>query len=433
MVKRTANVHVQSDENEIVRNILPATGVLRAKGNESLTIGVNSRSSTLKGQERDVQKTTKRIAMIGHKYIPSRDGGVEVVVSNLAPHLQESEYDVTCYNRTNKEFRQRRKDKPLPKEYRRVRLIWTPTVDRRGLAAISSSIIATIMAAFSRFDLVHFHAEGPCVLCWLPRLFGKKVVVTIHGLDHQREKWGKLASAYILRGEKSAVCYAHKIIVLSEGMKTYFREKYGRETVLIPNGIDPVENKTADEITKKFGLAFQEYILFVGRLDPGKGIRYLLEAYQKLKTDKKLVIVGGSSDTDDYVKQLHEMTVDNPSVIFTGFQQGQILEELYSNAYLYVLPSDHEGMPLTLLEAMNYGCCCVTSDIAECSDVLNGSGVTFPCGNSDALREVLQDLCDHPEKTEALRSEARKEVSSKYTWEEITAQTHKLYSELLAW
>ena len=153
--------------------------------------------------------------MIGHKYIPSRDGGVEVVVSNLAPHLAERGYDVTCYNRTTSEAKKHLKE--LIREYRGVRLIWTPTVDRRGLAAMSSSIIASVMAAFSRYDLIHYHSEGPCVLCWLPRLLGKKVVVTVHGLDHQRQKWGKFASAYIMRGEKAAVRHANGIIVLSKG------------------------------------------------------------------------------------------------------------------------------------------------------------------------------------------------------------------------
>ena len=368
--------------------------------------------------------------MIGHKYIPSRDGGVEVVVSNLAPHLVKIGYDVTCYNRTNQEFKKMRKSAPLPREYRGVHLIWTPTVDRRGLAAMTSSIIATVMASFRRFDIVHFHTEGPCVLCWLPRLFGKKVVVTVHGLDHQRQKWGKFASAYIMLGERMAARYAHSIIVLSKGVQAYFREKYGRETVMIPNGIDPAQTRPAAEITKQFGLSAGDYILFLGRLVPEKGIHYLMEAYGKLSTDKKLVIVGGTSDTDDYVKHLHELAGGNPSIIFTGFQQGLVLEELYSNAYLYVLPSDLEGMPLTLLEAMNYGCCCVTSDIGECADVMNGCGVTFPRGNAEALREALQDLCDHPEKAEALRLASRKTVSSQYTWQEITAKTHELYRAL---
>ena len=378
-----------------------------------------------------MKKTSKRVAMIGHKFIPSRDGGVEVVVSNLAPHLAEIGYDVTCYNRTNKQFKKLRKNGKLMREYRGVHLVWTPTVDRRGLAAMTSSVIATVMASFRRFDLVHFHTEGPCVLCWLPRLLGKKVVVTVHGLDHMRQKWGMFASAYIMQGEKAAVRHANSIIVLSKGVQTYFLEKYGRDTVLIPNGIDPAEIQPACEITKQFGLVSREYILFLGRLVPEKGIHYLIKAYQKLSTDKKLVIVGGTSDTDDYVRQLYAMAGDTSSIIFTGFQEGIVAEELYSNAYLYVLPSDLEGMPLTLLEAMNYGCCCVTSDIRECADVMDGCGVTFPHGNVEALRETLQDLCDHPDKAEANRSEARRVVSSKYTWQEVTVQTDELYRKLL--
>ena len=378
-----------------------------------------------------MREKKKRIAMIGHKFIPSRDGGVEVVVSNLAPHLAEIGYDVSCYNRTNKQFKKLRKSGELEKEYRGVHLIWTPTVDRRGLAAMTSSIFATVRAAFGRYDLIHFHTEGPCILCWLPRLFGKKIVVTIHGLDHMRQKWGRLASAYIMQGEKAAARHAHSIIVLSNGVRDYFREKYGRETVLIPNGIDPAEIKPACEITKQFGLSSREYILFLGRLVPEKGIHYLIKAYQMLQTDKKLVIVGGTSDTDDYVKQLYDMAGQSSSIIFTGFQQGLVAEELYSNAYLYVLPSDLEGMPLTLLEAMNYGCCCVTSDIGECVDVMDGCGFSFPHGNVEALRETLQDLCDHPDKVEAHRDEAKEVISSKYTWQDITTQTDKLYKSLL--
>ena len=380
---------------------------------------------------KNMTKTTKRIAMIGHKFIPSRDGGVEVVVSNLAPHLAKTGYDVTCYNRTDDHARTLRREGKLPEEYRGVHLVWTPTVNRRGLAAMTSSVIATVMASFRRFDLLHFHTEGPCVLCGLPKLFGKKVVVTIHGLDHMRQKWGRFASAYILQGEKAAVRHADRIIVLSEGVRSYFKEKYGRETVLIHNGIDPAEILLANEITKQFGLAPREYILFLGRLVPEKGIHYLIEAYKQLKTDKKLVIVGGSSATDDYVRNLYDMAANDPSIIFTGFQTGIVQEELYSNAYLYVLPSDLEGMPLTLLEAMNYGCCCVTSDIGECADVMDGCGFTFPKGNAEALKDTLQDLCDHPEKAEAHREKAKETVAAKYTWEDITALTDGLYRELL--
>ena len=371
-----------------------------------------------------------RIAMIGHKFIPSRNGGVEVVVTNLAPHLAALGDAVTVYNRTDEDAKKTGK-KALPREYRGVRLVWTPTVRRRGLAAMSSSVVASVMAAFGPYDLIHYHTEGPCVLCGLPRLFGKKIVVTVHGLDHQRQKWGRFASAYILRGEKAAVRHAHRIIVLSKGVQQYFLDQYNRPTVLIPNGIDPASPVPAKEITEKFGLRKGEYILFLGRLVPEKGIHYLIEAFKSLKTDKKLVIVGGTSDTDAYVRRLYDMAAGSPSILFTGFQQGSVLEELYSNAYLYVLPSDLEGMPLTLLEAMNYGCCCVTSDIGECADVMGEGGLTFPKGNVEALRQTLQDLCDDPAKAQTYRDRARRIISEKYTWTDITRQTRDLYREIL--
>ncbi len=371
-----------------------------------------------------------RLAMIGHKFIPSRNGGVEVVVTNLAPELLKLGDEVTCYNRTDEDAKAQGK-KNLPREYRGVKMIWTPTIRKKGLAAMSSSLIATVMAAFGRYDLIHYHTEGPCALCCLPRLMGKKIVVTVHGLDHMRQKWGRLASAYILRGERAAVKNASAIIVLSKDVQRYFLKKYGRETILIPNGIEPAEVRPADEITKRFGLYSRDYILFLGRLVPEKGIHYLIEACKALKTDKKLVIVGGTSDTDDYVRRLYEMADNDPSIIFTGFQQGEIQAELYSNAYCYVLPSDLEGMPLTLLEAMSYGCCCLTSDISECVDVTGDGGLSFPKGNVKALRERLQELCDHPEVAQSYRQKALEVISQKYTWPDIARKTQALYKKVL--
>lgn len=173
------------------------------------------------------------------------------------------------------------------------------------------------------------------------------------GLD-QRAKWGKLASTYIMMGEKCAVKYADEIIVLSKGVQDYFKETYGRETKFIPNGVNRPVIRKPELIKEKFGLEKDDYILFLGRLVPEKGIAYLIEAFKKVNTDKKLVIAGGSSDTDEFASQLKEMAKDDGRIIFTGFVQGQLLDELYSNAYIYSLPSDLEGMPLSLLEAMSY-------------------------------------------------------------------------------
>lgn len=219
--------------------------------------------------------------------------------------------------------------------------------------------------------MVHIHAEGPAFFCWIPKLFGKRVISTIHGLDWAREKWrGSVASKFIRGGEKNAVKYADEIIVLSKGVQKYFMDTYGRETHFIPNGVNRPEVREAKLITDNFGLKKDSYILFLGRLVPEKGIRYLVEAFKNVKTDKKLVIAGGSSDTDSFMEELKDLAKGDDRILFTGFVQGAMLDELYSNAYIYTLPSDLEGMPLSLLEAMSYGNCCLVSDIPECAEVV---------------------------------------------------------------
>ena len=236
---------------------------------------------------------------------------------------------------------------------------------------MSSSGFAALCSAFGKYDVVHIHAEGPAFFAWLPKLLGKRVVVTIHGIDWQREKWQSgLGSKFIHQGEKNAAKYADEVIVLSKGVQDYFKETYGRETHFIPNGVNRPQIREASLITDKFGLKKDSYILFLGRLVPEKGIRYLVEAFKNVKTDKKLVIAGGSSDTDSFMEELKELAKGDDRILFTGFVQGAMLDELYSNAYIYTLPSDLEGMPLSLLEAMSYGNCCLVSDIPECAEVV---------------------------------------------------------------
>lgn len=370
-----------------------------------------------------------KIAMLGHKRIPSREGGVEIVVEELATRMVKKGHEVTCYNRKGHHVSGKEFDSKEQKEYKGVRLITVPTVDKKGLAAASSSFFAALKCTFSQFDIIHFHAEGPCAMMFLPKLTGKKCIATIHGLDHQRAKWGKFAEKYIMAGEKCAVKHADHIIVLSEGVKQYFKDTYNRETVFIPNGVNRPEIKNADLITQKFGLKKDEYILFLGRLVPEKGIAYLIEAYKNMSTDKKLVIAGGSSDTDEYTAGLKEAARDNDNIIFTDFVQGQMLEELYSNAYIYCLPSDLEGMPLSLLEAMSYSNCCVVSDIPECADVVCDKAVTFKKGDTPDLRDKLQMLCDDEELTKKYKSKAADYICKKYNWDEITERTLELYTK----
>ena len=231
--------------------------------------------------------------------------------------------------------------------------------------------------------------------------------LTSAGIDWQREKWQSgLGSKFIHQGEKNAAKYADEVIVLSKGVQDYFKETYGRETHFIPNGVNRPQIREASLITDKFGLKKDSYILFLGRLVPEKGIRYLVEAFKNVKTDKKLVIAGGSSDTDSFMEELKELAKGDDRILFTGFVQGAMLDELYSNAYIYTLPSDLEGMPLSLLEAMSYGNCCLVSDIPECAEVVEDKALIFKKSDVEDLREKLQDACDHPEMVMKMKKQA---------------------------
>lgn len=369
-----------------------------------------------------------KIAMLGHKRIPSREGGVEIVVEELAARMVELGHEVTCFNRGGHHVSGSQYDtEELLNSYRGITLKTVPTLDKKGLAAMTSSATGAIKAAFSSFDVVHFHAEGPCAMLWLPKLLGKRCIATIHGLDHQRAKWGKFASAYIKLGERCAVKWADEIIVLSQGVKDYFLETYGRETVFIPNGVARPKNIQADMISEALGLERSGYILYLGRLVPEKGLRYLVQAYKNVKTEKKLIIAGGASDTNDFINELKEMAADDERIEFIGFVQGRILEELYSNAYVYTLPSDLEGMPLSLLEAMSYDNCCLVSDIPECADVIGEHGVTFRKGDVEDLREKLQMLCDDPQLARWYRLAAADYICRKYNWDDVVEKTLELY------
>lgn len=259
-------------------------------------------------------------------------------------------------------------------------------------------------------------------------MFGKKVIVTIHGLDWQREKWKSgFGSKFIHQGEKNAVKYADEIIVLSKGVQDYFQKEYGRKTVIIPNGVNRPEVVDDDLITKRFDLHKNEYFLFLGRLVPEKGIRYLVEAFKEVKTDKKLVIAGGASDTDEFTQELKKLAESDRRIIFTGFVQGKTLDELYSNAYVYVLPSDLEGMPLSLLEAMSYGNCCLVSDIAECAEVVEDKAVVFKKSDVEDLREKLQECCFNGKRVEEYKENAADFICRKYVWDRAAEKTVGLY------
>ena len=372
-----------------------------------------------------------KIAMIGHKRIPGRSGGVEVVVEELSTRMAQKGHQVTAYNRYCGEEKL--------KEYKSVKIAEVRTFKSSSLNAMVYSFFATVRCIFKKYDVVHFHAEGPCAMIPIAKLFGKKVVATVHGLDWQRGKWGGFASKYIMFGEKMAAKHADKVIVLSNNVKDYFKQTYGCEAVFVPNGINPVKIEEAEIIKEKFGLEKDSYILFLARITTEKGLHYLIDAYNGLETDKKLVIAGSIEPETDYIRSVLEQAKGNENIIFTDFVSSKTLSELFSNCFVYVLPSDIEGMPMSLLEAVGYDARVIVSDIPENIDCLEGYGNSFKRSDVESLKQTLAHCLENEKlKAEDFKENSsaeavqqkRAELKQKYDWDNITDTTLEIYNSV---
>lgn len=373
-----------------------------------------------------------KIAMLGHKVVPSRRGGIEKVLTSLCPILVGLGADVTCYNRSGDSVEGEYVGQVKDKKFGGVRLKSAPTINVRGISAMLASFTAAARASFGRYDIVHFHAEGPCAAMWLTKLFGKKCVATVHGLDWQREKWGSgFASKYIKFGEKTLAKCADEIIVLSQNAYDYFKSTYGREAVIIPNGIEAPTLRPCRKITELYGLKEDGYICVISRLTAEKGIHYLIDAYNSIKTDKKLVICGDTSDTDDYVALLKKKAEKNENIIFTGFISGEVIDEMYTGAYAVCLPSDIEGMSISLLEALAYGNALLCSDIPENTSAAEGKAFYFKKGNSADLAEKLKMLLDDKALRDSYKNGAAEFILGKYSWQDTAEKTYRLYESVL--
>lgn len=373
-----------------------------------------------------------KIAMIGHKRIPSREGGIEIVVEELAVRMAEIGHDVYVYNRNCGEKGAR--------EYKGVHLVEIPTAKNSALNAMLYSLLATFHIIFHHYDVVHFHAEGPSVMVRLAKLFRKKTVVTIHGLDWQRAKWGGFAAKYILLGEKVAAKQADEMIVLSKNLQDYFKDTYQRDTLLIPNGISDMPRREPD-IIKEYGVSKRGYILFLSRITPEKGLHYLIDAFSQIKTDKKLIVAGRIDPTTPYIESIKEKVKHDDRIILAGFVQGEKIAELFSNCYLYILPSDLEGMPISLTEAVCCGARVLVSNIPENTEFLDGYGHTFKAGDAADLKEKLQmllekeSLYDRDFKEECSVQDVEGKIASikqKYDWDRVTKETLAVYTAVIA-
>ncbi|MHB0913217.1 MAG: glycosyltransferase family 4 protein [Armatimonadota bacterium] len=362
-----------------------------------------------------------KIAMLGTKGIPATWGGIERHVEEIATRLAAMGHEVTVYCRPYYTAY----DEAY---YKGVRLVKLPTVPSKNLDAIAHTLVGSLHALLEGYDIVHYHAIGPSTLSILPRLVGENTVVTVHGLDWQREKWGSKAKLFLKLGERTSVIFPYATIAVSQFLQQYLSEKYNRNVNYIPSAVTEPVFRTPDKI-RKYGIGERDYILFVARLVPEKGAHFLIDAYKKLNPEMKLIIAGGASHSEDYVAGLEKHASDK--IIFTGYVYGEELQELYSNAYCYVHPSTIEGLPVTLLEAVAYGNCIVSSDIPPNLEVVQDTGAIFESQNVDDLARSLDAVLKDPALARRLGEKAKARGVVEYNYDTVTAKTEQLYRQVL--
>lgn len=364
-----------------------------------------------------------RIYFIGQKGIPGVYGGVERHVDELATRLASQGNEVFVYVRnyfTPADL----------KEYKGVKLIHLPSIKTKHLDAISHTILAVLDVLRRDADIIHFHAIGPSSLSWIPRLLKRKakIITTFHSDDRKHEKWGWFAKKCLGFGAYISTKIPHKTIAVSKTQQEDIFKEFKQIAEYIPNGVPSYPLAEADYITQKWGLKQNDYILAVSRLIRHKGIHHLIRAYSMLKNPgKKLVITGGPTYTDSYVKYLKKLAADNPNIIFTGDQKGQILAELYSNAYLFVQPSEAEGLSICLLEAMSYGKVCLVSNIEPNLEAVSDYSFTFRNKSVTDLAQKLHYFLENPDEFTQTSKKLQERALSEYNWDNIVTATYALY------
>ena len=361
-----------------------------------------------------------KIAMLGQKGIPAHSGGIEQHVDVLSKHLAARGHEVIDYCRRSYCGRDATSTNDGG-----LRRIFRPSIPTKHLDAITHTFASTLDVILRRADIVHYHALGPAALGPLARLAGLPVVVTVHGLDWQRAKWGALAKRCIQFGERMAAASAGKLIGVSPILKRYFEENYGVEAEFIPNGVMPMQHRPPERMLQ-YGIEPRKFLFSVSRLVPEKGLHYLIPAFESLDTDFKLVIAGGGGFDADYEHRLREMAGDR--VVFLGPADRDFVAELFSHAQLFILPSDLEGMSIALLEAMNMGVPVLVSNIPENVCVVEDAGFTFRAGDIEHLRKVLGDIIHDSAQLAEFGRRASERVAP-FQWPVVVDQLEQTYYE----
>ena len=361
-----------------------------------------------------------RVAFIGGRGVVSKYSGIETYYEEAGKHLASRGHEVTVYCRSY--F-----TPPLSK-YKGMRLVRLPTIRAKHLETWVHTFLSTLHAMCSHCDIVHYHALGPALFSFVPRLAGKKTVVTVQGLDWQRKKWGWFASRVLRLGEQAAVRFPDATMVVSRTLEQYFKAHYQAQTSYVPNGAS-ISAPSPISALKQWGLESRNYILFLGRFSPEKNCHLLIKAYEHLRPAVRLVLAGGATYSDSYTLELLKHQSDQIRIL--DWVSGDDLRALLTNALLFVLPSDLEGLSLALLDAMGAGVCVLASDVPENLELVDGVGYTFKKGDVADLEKMLSFLIDDADLRETASRKARERVREQYLWPQIAKQIEQVYLDVM--
>ena len=359
------------------------------------------------------------IAIVGAKGIPATYGGVERHVEELAIRLADRGHRVTVYCRPHYVAGD--------SDFKGVNRVVPWTVRQKHLEMIVHTGLSLLDLLTSRdVDIVHFQSVDPAILSFLGKARAK-VVVTSHGKAYRVGKWGRFAKSLSSLAEKFYVKMPQARIAVSKTLTEYYRRRYQCDVSYIPNGVS-FPGEVGEDRLSAFSLLKDDYILFLGRLIKSKGCHLLIEAYKKLDTPKSLVIVGGAGYASSYSQELKRH--DSDRIRFLDFRFGEELLQLIDNCYMFAMPSESEGLSMSLLEAMASGSPIIYSDIPENVEVADGCGLSFRSNDVDDLAEKMKDLLDQPDQAKGLGEAGREKVRNEYDWEKIVSATERVYSGL---
>ena len=359
-----------------------------------------------------------KIAIMGIRGIPANYGGFETFAEELASRLAAKGHDITVYGRSNNiTFR--------GKYYKGVRIRILPTIPHKYLDTVAHTFLCTLHSLFIRYDVILICNSANALFSWIPRIVGQKVLVNVDGLEWKRKKWNILGQWFYKISEWLSTFLPNAIVTDAVEIKKYYLQKFKKDSRYIPYGA-PVERADTDGVLKKFGLKSREYILYVSRLEPENNAHLVIKAFEKVKTDKNLVIVGDAPYNKKYIEQLK--STKDKRIIFTGYIFGDGYRELQSNAYLYVQATEVGGTHPALVEGMGFGNCVVANDVAEHREVLGDAGLYFKSDHeANDLAQKIQFLCDHPEQVSIYREKARKRAREKYSWDGVARDYEEIF------